>query len=193
MDYPKQENGDQRTISEESELWIMVHSLNALKRKNIPLMEGITKSLEYLEILYRATKDKRYIDVAVLEIKAYLILGGDYCKNKEQFRQILSIVELEETPLLIKYGAKKANLNKNEIKSLFRKWMPSKENPMKITEVAEDIIQKVTTRQLGRYVYSYKGNGKKQDATDIYELIVEEEESYFHDVNRMQYYFFDKR
>lgn len=192
MDYPKQENENLRMISDE-DLWIMVHSLNALKRKNIPLREGITKSLEYLDVLYQVTKDKRYIDVAVLEIEAYLILGGDYCKSREQFRKILSMVEIEEASLLTKYGAKKANLNRNEVKSLFRKWMPSKENPMKIAEVVDDIIQKVTTRQLGRYIYSYKGNGKKQYETDIYELIVDKTESYFHDVNRMQYYFFDKR
>ena len=193
MGYQYLNNDNQGVLPNETELWIMVHSLNAIKRKNIPLCEGVSKSLEYLEIFYESTKDKRYIDVALLEIKAFLVLGGAYYKNSDQFNRFLSLEEIEPEDLLKQYGVKHVKLNKNQIKGLIRKWMPSRENPMRISEVADDILQKVLTNQVGRYFYSYKRNGEKLLETDVYELIEEEKNSYFHDVNRMQYYLLDKR
>lgn len=141
---------------------------------------------------YEATKDKRYMDVAVLEIKAFLILGGEYFKNKEQFDPILISEGIDLEQLLSRYGIKRVNLNRSQVRGLFRKWMPSKENPAKISEVVDEIIERVSLHQTGRYLYSYKRSYAKGADADLYELIVADEDSYFHDITRMQYYIFER-
>ena len=140
-------------MGEDKDLWIMLHSFNALRRKNIALDEGIRKSLEHLNNFYEVTNDKRYMDVAVQEIKAFLILGGEYLRNKEQFDPILASEGIDLEQLLSRYGIKRVKLNKSQIRGLFRKWMPSKENPAKISEVVDEIIERVLHRQIGRYLY----------------------------------------
>lgn len=45
-------------MGEDKDLWIMLHSFNALRRKNIALDEGIRKSLEHLNNFYEVTNDK---------------------------------------------------------------------------------------------------------------------------------------
>ena len=90
MEYKCSSGSTWKSAGEDKDLWIMIHSFNALKRKNIMLDEGIRKSLEHLNNFYEATNDKRYMDVAVLEIKAFLILGGEYFRNKDQFDPILA-------------------------------------------------------------------------------------------------------
>ena len=137
-------------MGEDKDLWIMLHSFNALRRKNIALDEGIRKSLEHLNNFYEVTNDKRYMDVAVQEIKAFLILGGEYLRNKEQFDPILASEGIDLEQLLSRYGIKRVKLNKSQIRGLFRKWMPSKENPAKISEVVDEIIERVLHRQIGR-------------------------------------------
>lgn len=174
----------------EHDMWIMVFTLRSLARKGIPLVEGISKSLEYLKGFYCATKDKKYLDVALLEIKAYLIMGGKYFNNYKQFDEILKEKDIEKKEFLLEYDAVQINLNRNQITRLIRKWMPSKDNPMKIMEVADDIINKVLNKEVGIYTYTYKSYNAKQYDVDLYELIVEDDNSYFHDVALMQYYIF---
>lgn len=192
MEYKCSSSNTKQSTVEDKDLWIMIHSFNALKRKNIILDEGIRKSLDYLNNFYAATNDKRYMDVAVLEIKAFLILGGEYFKNKEQFDPILASEGIDLEQLLSRYGIKRVKLNRSQVRGLFRKWMPSKENPAKISEVVDEIIERVSLHQTGRYFYSYKRAYAREKDTDLYELIVEDEDSYFHDITRMQYYIFER-
>jgi hypothetical protein len=192
MEYKCSSGSTWKSAGEDKDLWIMIHSFNALKRKNIMLDEGIRKSLEHLNNFYEATNDKRYMDVAVLEIKAFLILGGEYFRNKDQFDPILASEGIDLEWLLSRYGIKRIKLNRGQVRGLIRKWMPSRENPAKISEVVDEIMERVSHHQTGRYLYSYKRGCAKESDTDLYELIVEEEDSYFHDITRMQYYIFER-
>ncbi len=192
MEYECSSDHIRQSMKEDKDLWIMLHSFNALRRKNIGLDEGIRKSLEHLNNFYEATNDKRYLDVAVQEIKAFLILGGEYLRNKEQFDPILASEGIDLEQLLSRYGIRRVKLNKSQIRGLFRKWMPSKENPAKISEVVDEIMERVLRHQTGRYLYSYRRSCERQGNTDLYELIVEERDSYFHDITRMRYYIFER-
>ena len=145
MEYKCSSGSTWKSAGEDKDLWIMIHSFNALKRKNIMLDEGIRKSLEHLNNFYEATNDKRYMDVAVLEIKAFLILGGEYFRNKEQFDPILASEGIDLEWLLSRYGIKRIKLNRGQVRGLIRKWMPSRENPTKISEVVDEIMENTCT------------------------------------------------
>lgn len=180
----------EQKIIYEPELWIMIYTLDSLLRKGITLQEGIRYSLEYLKILYEATSDSRYHNIALLEIKAYLVMGGQYIHNEEIFNYFLQNSGEEKNEILLKYGAKCVNLNKNQITGLIRKWRPSKDNPMKHSEVVDDIIGKVSAQKLGVYTYTYKRKIGSQFKVELYELVIYEDISYLHDVEQMKYYTF---
>lgn len=72
------------------------------------------------------------------------------------------------------------------------KWSAS--NSMSITEVVDDIIEKVKEHKQG--IYYYKNNrGRKMELTEtingeLYELIISEKDCYFHDIKRKKYFTF---
>lgn len=86
---------------------------------------------------------------------------------------------------------KRVKLTKTQVRSMIGRWKPSKTNPMTIGELVEDIIRKVKEHQTGRYIYHYCRTDcvSKEDA-EIYELVVNEDESYFHDVRKFRFYTF---
>ena len=71
------------------------------------------------------------------------------------------------------------------------KWKPSRDSPMTIGELVDDIIRKVREHQTGRYIYEYHRTDISSEAgTEIYELVINDGESYFHDVKRFRFYTF---
>ena len=62
---------------------------------------------------------------------------------------------------------------------------------MTIQEVVDDILEKVSGHQIGRYLYTYHRFSVSDDTIpDTYELIIEEEKSYFYDINNFRFYTF---
>ena len=87
------------------------------------------------------------------------------------------------------YFSQKIRLTRPEIRSMIGKWTPSKECPITIREVVDDIIQNIKSGKQGIYYY-----GKKIDifgmAAYRYELVIQEDEIYFCDKLRQKYYTF---
>ncbi len=82
-------------------------------------------------------------------------------------------------------------LTKAQIRSMIGRWRPSRENPMTIGELVEDIIKKVKEHQTGRYIYRYcRSDCTSGEDAEIYELVVGREESYFYDVRKFRFYTF---
>ena len=62
---------------------------------------------------------------------------------------------------------------------------------MTINEVIEEIIDRVKNHAEGRYIYQYSRTfGSTQEEPEVYELVINEEESYFYDVKNFRFYTF---
>ena len=89
------------------------------------------------------------------------------------------------------FGGKQIYLTRPQVRSMIGRWRPTKENPMSIHEVVDDIIAKVSGHQKGRYLYTYhRFAGSDDEIPDAYELIIEEQGSYFYDVSNFRFYTF---
>ena len=82
------------------------------------------------------------------------------------------------------YSAKKIKLNKTQVKSMIKKWPASPHQKMKIDEVAADIIEKVKKKEIGILYYECA------TINDMYELVISEKETFFHDLSRGIFYTF---
>ena len=81
---------------------------------------------------------------------------------------------------------KRIRLNRAQVRSMIGKWKPTKEHPMTIAELVDDIIYKVKTHCEGRYVYRYQR--KKAEDAEVYELVINKGECYFYDVKNFRFY-----
>lgn len=174
----------------EPELGIMLEVLDSLGRKGLVLRDALGKSLDYLNQLYQATNDRKVLDVALLQIKAFLYMGGSYKSLNEKFDAVLKELEVSRESILLQYSAKYVNATSGQVRGMIGRWMPSKENPMKIQEVVDDIIRKVSSREQGRYLYQYKRKDGKWQQVDSYELVIDSDFAYFHDFGNIRYYIF---
>lgn len=176
----------------ESELWSMVLSLEALERRGFPIVEIVGLAVEQLRKIYSISADKNQLQIAVLELKAYLVMGRRYQLYEELFDWLLREMKIDKENFLICYGAKKIKLNRSQVRSLIPRWMPTKSNPLKVSEVVEDIIRKIAGKEKGRYTYEYCKKIGREYECYLYELIVTEGDSYFHNVYKMEYYVFER-
>lgn len=180
------------SLYQEKDLYIMVNLLEGLKRKNMVLQEILEKSLSYLKLLFDSTGDDKLMDVALLEIKAFLYMGGSYKSLEEKFNDVILQTGTDCNDLLLNYGAKQIPLTQSNIRSMIGRWMPSKENPMKIKEVVNDIIEKVNAHEIGTYLYQYVHKNGKWRKEDQYELVIKSDMAYFRDVGEIKYYILKK-
>ena len=61
---------------------------------------------------------------------------------------------------------------------------------MNINELIQDILDKVVNKKVGIYYYNSNpapDKGNNMDG-DLYELVVSEKETYFHDIKRRKYF-----
>lgn len=107
----------------------------------------------------------------------------------ETFEQILSALQINRWTLGEPLEKQRLiRLTCSQVRSIIGKWQPSKANPMKIGEVVEDIIDKVSRQDNGVYTYKYR---RGKDKEHLYELVINEHESFFHDVINKRFYLFD--
>ncbi len=179
----------------EKEIKLIEIALFSLHYRGIGIKSSIECIVSYLKEQFELSGDLRYLETALLNIQAYLNLGFVYEEKAECFNQVLKLYNCQREDVFLKsqYDKKCVRLNRNQIKKMIGRWRPSKENPMKIAEVVDDILDKVENKKLGHYYYhyisSYEKSRKKQNA-DMYELVVLEDECFFVDVKNQKYYTF---
>lgn len=144
----------------------------------------------------RKQAEKKYLELAELYMYAYANLGYALDDEKEEIRELLSLMGKTKEDFY-PYGfflGRKIGLTKPQVRSMIGKWKPSKENPMTISEVVDDIILKVSNHQEGHYIYEYSRKYAGHPAEpEIYELVIGKESSYFYDVSNLKYYTFEER
>ena len=131
--------------------------------------------------------------LAKQHMQAYVNMGFALNEQNQTIRDIISILDQTIADFYPKDSlpGKRVKLTKAQIRSMIGRWRPSRENPMTIGELVEDIIKKVKEHQTGRYIYRYcRSDCTSGEDAEIYELVVGREESYFYDVRKFRFYTF---
>lgn len=186
-------NNEEFTEEYCKQLYITILSFQTLQNKGIPIKETFYRSLKYLFLWYRESQDVRYLDLALLHMQAYVNMGFAIDGKNQTICDILKETHKTIDDFFPRgcLPGKRVKLNKTQVRSMIGRWKPSKNSPMTIGQLVDDIIQKVRSHQIGRYVYEYhrSGSSAEEDA-EVYELVINEEESYFYDVKKFRFYTF---
>ena len=167
-------DADRTDKAEEREnMYIMMFTLQSLQNYGLSVKKTVERSLDYLWEWYQESGEERYLLLAKQHMQAYVNMG-------------FALNEQNQT-----IPGKRVKLTKAQIRSMIGRWRPSRENPMTIGELVEDIIKKVKEHQTGRYIYRYcRSDCTSGEDAEIYELVVGREESYFYDVRKFRFYTF---
>lgn len=159
----------------------------SIQYKNLSVKSTIIVTVSQLYHYYNYNKNVKYLDVAILHIQAYLEMGFAYEEGKDLFDIILKKAGTTKEIKFPKkyYASRKVKLNKTQVRTMIRKWPASPKQSMKINEVVDDIIIKVRNKEIGIYYY------KCAVTEDMYELVINNEETFFHDLRRRIFFTFD--
>lgn len=154
--------------------------------KDLSVKSTLIAAVQQLYGYYETSDDINYLEVAVLYIQAYLEMGFPYEGGKEIFDMILEKLGTNKELKFPQkfYVAKQIKLNKSQIRSMIRKWPGSPHQKYKLEEVVEDILVKVKNHIIG--ISHYQCEVTK----DLYELVINENETFFHDLRRGIFYTF---
>lgn len=147
----------------------------------------------FSDIQLSNSREERYLLLAKQHMQAYVNMGFALNEQNQTIRDIISILDQTIADFYPKDSlpGKRVKLTKAQIRSMIGRWRPSRENPMTIGELVEDIIKKVKEHQTGRYIYRYcRSDCTSGEDAEIYELVVGREESYFYDVRKFRFYTF---
>ncbi len=158
----------------------------SVQYKNLSVKQTFFMSVKQLYEYYKNMDNACYLEIALLHIQAYLEMGFPYDEGREIFDPVIEETgSTKELTFPNKfYVAKTIKLNRTQVRSMIRKWPPSPHQTMKIDEVVDDIISKVKGKENG--IFYYKCAATK----DIYELVISEKETFFHDMQRGIFYTF---
>lgn len=153
--------------------------------------EILANSIGYLKDCYDRNSEEEYLLSAIIQMRAYVELGFDYEEYDNLFDTILQKVGKKRSELFEGriYAPEPVKLNKSRIRSMIRKWSPTKQNVMTIKEVVEDILDKVKNKKYGTYYYR-NHPAASLTGDDVYVLVINEQECYFQDLKRERYYTF---
>lgn len=164
--------------------------LGTLPYVGISVEDAMKMIVSEFEYFYEISNSEKYLQCALLHIQAYLEMGFNY---NEDFNKILNVLGIERDDIFPKkFYTEKIKLNKSQVRSMLGKWKPG--NTMKIGEVVEDIINRVKFQREG--IVYYKNDGTKKDLQnmdseiEVYELVINKKETYFHDIKRKKYFTF---
>lgn len=170
-------------------------SFGMVHYRGLSIEETFYRSIKELYRMFEVTTTNKYLETAVLQIRAYLEMGFIYDKYSELFDNVLKSLGTSRDVSFPKrfYCSSQIRLNKSQVKKMIRKWSTSRNHTMKIDEVVDDIITKVKNNEKG--IYHYHSNKEPIDmkdtvSNDIYELVIDENGSFFCDIKRQKYYTF---
>ena len=174
--------------SDENRKYIEAIKLAAgsVQYRNLSVQETIIEAVHELYKYYQYTDNINYLETAILQIQAYLELGFVYDNAESLFNSVLETMGTNREMQFPKrfYVSKQIKLNKSQVRSMIKKWPTSPKQNMKIDEVVEDIINKVKLHEVGIYYY------QSAIPDELYELVINEKESFFHDLQRGAFYTF---
>lgn len=146
--------------------------IGSLPYQGISIINTMNKVMEYLCIYYEKTLEKKYLEIAMMHMRAYIELGFVYDELKHQFDFILKLagVSKEEIYRNVSGENQSRKTSRSEIRSMIRRWTSSKYHTKSKDEVVEDIMDKVERRSMGIYYYHSNQNPKNPKLDDVYVL-----------------------
>lgn len=176
------------------------------KKEEIAAIKIVLGSLEYQSIsisvtmdyatdlfcqLFQNSKDKKFLNLAVMHIIAYLEMGFVYDEHKEYFDKVFNLLQIDRESVLpqtLYAGNRSRKTSRNEIRNMIHRWSSSKYHTKTKEEVIEDIMEKVKNRKIGIYCYHSNQNPNSAGMDDIYELVINEVEIYLRDVRKNKFH-----
>lgn len=176
------------------EIYVMMYTLQTLHNKGISIKKTVYDSIENLTEWYIQSGNKEYLEVAHLHIQAYVNMGFALDDADPIIREFLRLTKRTKEDFFpranrYKFG-KQIKLNRSSVRGMIGKWKASRENPKTVTELVDEIIEKVKKHEEGRYVYQYQR--KNTEDVETYELVIQKEECYFYDVKNFRFYTFSE-
>lgn len=183
-------------LEKDTDLYMTIFMLQGLCYKGISIPDTVRMSLNSLIQWYEETQDVKYIDTAVLQLRALFEMGMMRERDIGLYDTVCELAGWKEEERIKKrmFNIKKIKANKSQVKSIIRKWMPSRNNRMTITEVVDDILDKVKEKKIGQYYYRYERKTTRRnviEGEDIYKLVVEAEQSFLLDLKGFKCYTFE--
>lgn len=158
----------------------------SVQYKNLSVKDTFIDTVSQLYQYYERFQNIKYLETAILHIQAYLEMGFPYEDGNPVYDIILEKLKTTKELKFPKkfYAPKKIKLNKTQVRSMIKKWPASPHQTMKIDEVVADIINKAQQKKPGIFYY------KCAVTEDLYELVINEKEMFFHDLRRGVFYIF---
>lgn len=162
--------------------------LAGLQQSGYSLEEALPEILEELRQLGSSSSSQAlYAKTAAQFILAYLELGFSYLRHRELFDPILEWAGLDSLSVSAFWRCNPfIPLKKNPVRSMFRRWPASSRNSHTIIQAVEDVLRRVSSRDIG--CYQYYTARKDGTFTSLYQLNVYEDYAIFHDVMENRYY-----
>ena len=162
--------------------------LAGLQQSGYSLEEALPEILEELRQLGSSSSSQAlYAKTAAQFILAYLELGFSYLRHRELFDPILEWAGLDNLSVSAFWRCNPfIPLKKNPVRSMFRRWPASSRNSHTIIQAVEDVLRRVSSRDIG--CYQYYTARRDGTFTSLYQLNVYEDYAIFHDVIENRYY-----
>lgn len=179
-------------VSREESIRAIMFTFAILHYGGEPIKKTLLLSIRCLKELYERTGNEHFLDVAEEELLAYMNMGFSMPQDLN-IDYVMYNRNIRETAQKDKMG-KKVPLNKTQVRSLIGKWMPSRLMPMTVSQVVEDIIRKVSEREVGNWQYTYRRSDSANDRIleeERYELVITEDECFFWDLKNFRFYIFE--
>lgn len=162
--------------------------LTGLQQSGYSLEEALPEILEELRQLGSSSSSQAlYAKTAAQFILAYLELGFSYLRHRELFDPILEWAGLDSLSVSAFWRCNPfIPLKKNPVRSMFRRWPASSRNSHTIIQAVEDVLRRVSSRDIG--CYQYYTARRDGTFTSLYQLNVYEDYAIFHDVMENRYY-----
>ena len=182
---------------EEEPILSMIYTLEAFSCRGLSIRETVRRNLEWLKKWYSQEEYGEFLELAILQICAVIRMGMVRETDVLLYDDICALAgtSMEELLESCVPMAKPMKISWYGIQGLIGKWMPSRKNPMKKSEVVDDIMDKLENHREGQYYYCYERNRSgdrypEMLENDVYKLVINREESYFFDLKQFRIYTF---
>lgn len=178
--------------SQFQEIYVMIFALQTLHNRGITIRETVFESLNHLLQWYHQSNSREYLKLALLHMQAYANMGFALDEQEPVVKELLELTGKDKGDFFPRGNitGRRIKVNKAQIRGMIGKWKPSKENPMTIGEVVDDIMDKIKGHKEGHYIYQYQRKSSGEEQPEVYELVITREESYFYDVKKFKFYTF---
>lgn len=179
----------EENITKEEAVKSVMFTFSVLHYQGETIGKTLESSVGYLRRQYEQTGNRHFLDLAEIELLAYVSMGFSM-PDHEDIQYVIKESNLQEGVQSGRFG-KRVRLNRTQVRSLIGKWMPSKYTPMTIGQVVDDIIEKVSAQEIGTWRYTYHKAQAGKVLREEYELVITPEETFFWDLNHFRFYTFE--